>query len=87
MPKMPYTRLTTEEYREVRNALVANSGDLFYKYLEDPLDFDLFGYETELEELARQLIGDIDLSGLQEVSDSDQVTVDANLKSYAETYL
>ena len=84
---MPYTRLTTEEYREVRNALVANSGDLFYKYLEDPLDFDLFGYETELEELARQLIGDIDLSGLQEVSDSDQVTVDANLKSYAETYL
>ena len=84
---MPYTRLTTGEYRNVRNALVANTGDLFYKYLEDPLDLDTIGYETELEELARQILGDIDLAGLQEVSDSDQVTVDANLKSYAETYL
>ena len=84
---MPYTRLTTEEYRNVRNALVANTGDLFYKYLNDPLDFNLFGYETELEELARQILGDIDHAGLKEIPDSDQVTVDANLKSYAETYL
>ena len=84
---MPYTRLTTGEYRDVRNALVANTGDLFYKYLEDPLDLDTIGYETELEELDRQILGDIDHAGLQEVSSSDQVTVDANLKSYAETYL
>ena len=84
---MPYTRLTTGEYRNVRNALVANTGDLFYKYLEGPLDLDTIEYETELKELASQILGDIDHAGLQEIPDFDQVTVDANLKSYAETYL
>jgi len=84
---MPYSRLTTEEYRQVRNALTANTGDLFYKYLEDPFNFDLFDYGLELEQLASQILGDLNLGDLTEISDSDQVAVDANLRTYSETYL
>lgn len=49
--KMPYSKLTLEEYDLVEEAFTANAGSLFFKMFKDPLDPTLEPYEGTLRTL------------------------------------